>query len=66
MDNLKRQYLLDLGYDTVWYYQHVQSGEIKYSIFDPMDLHWSEREMYFTKEVKLEDVPTYGILQLEI
>lgn len=66
MDNLKRQYLLDLGYNTVWYYQNIQSGEIKYSIFDPMDLDWSEREMYFTKEVKLEDVPTYGILQLEI
>ena len=66
MDNLKRQYLIGLGYDMVWYYQHVQSGEIKYSIFDPMDLHWSEREMYFTKEVKLEDVTAYGILQLEI
>lgn len=66
MDNLKIKQLLKAGHDTVWYYQHVQSGDVNYSIFDPMDLHWSEREMYFTKEVKLEDVPTYGILQLEI
>lgn len=58
--------LKKLGYETVWYYQNVQSGDVSYSLVDPMDLHWSEREMYYSKEVRVEDVPLWGLLQLEI
>lgn len=65
MDNIKIKQLIKAGYDTVWYYQNVQSGDVSYSLVDPMDLHWSEREMYYSKEVRIEDVPLWGILQLE-
>lgn len=58
--------LKKLGYETVWYYQDVQSGDVSYSLAGPMDLHWSEREMYCAKEVRIEDVPLWEPIQIEI